>query len=278
MFQDIIHNYNIEYDDKSVNDNDIILAYSDRKMLYNIDNENNLCLPHYSDLDIKRNTTDILFLFSLNGIRFFLWKAEQQLKCKNFSYENINRLKSVNVSDFLYAAVTGYHYYSFHEENKFCGKCGEKLAHVPEKRCMLCDSCKNEIFPKISPAVIVGVIDDKTDSILMTRYAQGDYKKLALVAGFAEMGESGEQAAYREVMEETGIEICDLKYYKSQPWGFAQNLLIGYFAKLKGKREIVLDKTELSEALWVKREDVKAQPNSISLTGEMLWKFKNNEV
>lgn len=278
MFQDIINNYNIEYDSEPVNSCDIILVYSDGKMLYNIDNENNLCLPHYSDLDIKRNTADILFLFSLNGIRFFLWKSEQELKCKNFSYENINRLKSIDASDLLYAAVTGYHYYSFHEENKFCGKCGEKLKHVPDKRCMICDSCGNEIFPKISPAVIVGVIDEKTDSILMTRYAKGSYKKLALVAGFAEMGESGEQAAKREAMEETGIEICDLNYYKSQPWGFAQNLLIGYFAKLKGKREIVLDKTELSEALWVKREDVKAQPNSISLTGEMLWKFKNNEV
>lgn len=275
MFQDIINNYNIEYDSEPVNSCDIILAYSDGKMLYNIDN-NNLCLPHYSD--IKININDTLFLFLLNGIRFFLYKGEQDLKCKDFSYGDINQLKSLNASDLLYAAVTGYHYYSFHEENKFCGKCGEKLKHVPDKRCMLCDSCGNEIFPKISPAVIVGVIDEKTDSILMTRYAKGSYKKLALVAGFAEMGESGEQAAKREAMEETGIEICDLNYYKSQPWGFAQNLLIGYFAKLKGKREIVIDETELSEAMWVKREDVKAQPNSISLTGEMLWKFKNNEV
>lgn len=275
MFQDIINNYNIEYDSEPVNSCDIILAYSDGKMFYNIDN-NNLCLPHYSD--IKININDTLFLFLLNGIRFFLYKGEQDLKCQDFSYGDINQLKSLNASDLLYAAVTGYHYYSFHEENKFCGKCGEKLKHVPDKRCMLCDSCGNEIFPKISPAVIVGVIDEKTDSILMTRYAKGSYKKLALVAGFAEMGESGEQAAKREAMEETGIEICDLNYYKSQPWGFAQNLLIGYFAKLKGKREIVIDETELSEAMWVKREDVKAQPNSISLTGEMLWKFKNNEV
>lgn len=275
MFQDIINNYNIEYDSESVNSCDIILAYSGGKMLYNIDN-NNLCLPCYSDIKIDKD--DTLFLFSLSGIRFFLYKGEQDLKCKDFSYGDINQLKRLNASDLLYAAVTGYHYYSFHKENKFCGKCGEKLKHAPDKRCMLCDSCGNEIFPKISPAVIVGVIDEKTDSILMTRYAKGSYKKLALVAGFAEMGESGEQAAKREAMEETGIEICDLNYYKSQPWGFAQNLLIGYFAKLKGKGEIVIDETELSEAMWVKREDVQAQPNSISLTGEMLWKFKNNEV
>ena len=78
---------------------------------------------------------------------------------------------------------------------------------------MICLQCGNEIFPKISPAVIVGVIDDSTDSIILTKYAGGSYRKYALVAGFAEMGETAEQAARREVMEETGLEITELKYY-----------------------------------------------------------------
>ena len=278
MFQDIIIDYNIEYDSKAIKSEDIVLAYSDGKMLYAIDDDNNLCLPKYSCAENKARKNDVLFLFSLNNKRFFLWNIYQKLECNGFKYDNINLLKGVNSDICLYAAVTGYHYYSFHKENKFCGKCGEKLRHVPEKRCMICDNCKNEIFPKISPAVIVGVIDEETDSILMTRYAQGDYKKLALVAGFAEMGESGEQAAIREVMEETGINICDLKYFSSQPWGFAQNILIGYFAKAVGSRKIIMDESELSEAVWVKRQDVSAQPDSISLTGEMLWAFKNSKV
>lgn len=278
MFQDIVNNYCIEYDESPITENDVILAYSGRKMLFSINGENRLALPEYSDFMGSQNSCDFLYVFSVDGVKFFLWNGQQKAKCDKFNYEDINLLKGIKITAYQYAAVTGFHYYSFHKENRFCGMCGEKLKHIPEKRCMYCENCKNEIFPKISPAVIVGVINEKGNSILMTRYAHGDYKKLALVAGFAEMGESGEQAAKREVMEETGIEIENLKYYKSQPWGFAQNLLIGYFAKLKGEGKIVLDKTELSEAVWVKREDVDAQPGSISLTGEMLCKFKNNEV
>jgi NAD+ diphosphatase len=125
--------------------------------------------------------------------------------------------------------------------------------------------------------VILGIIDEKNDSILLTRYAGREYKKYALVAGFVEMGESAEAAAKREAMEETGLEITDLEYFATQPWGFAQNLLIGYFAKVSGSREIKMDASELSEAVWVKREDVPAQPGGISLTGEMMWAFKSSQ-
>jgi len=78
-------------------------------------------------------------------------------------------------------------------------------------------------------------------------------------------------------MEETGLEITDIEYFASQPWGFAQNLLMGYFAKVKGSRKIKMDAQELSEAVWVKRENVPAQPGGISLTGEMMWAFKSSE-
>lgn len=273
MFQDCAEDFNIEYDGKSPCGNDTLLCYKDRQILCGFDGDNRVVLPKIKD--IKENINAV-FVFSETDARYFL-ALDTVFSAEGFEYKNTELLKSAAEDKNQFAAITGFHYKSFHEENRFCGRCGERLAHYPKKRCMLCKNCGNEVFPKISPAVIVGVIDEETDSIVLTKYADRDYKKYALVAGFAEMGESAENAAKREVMEETGLEIIDLKYYKSQPWGFSQNLLVGFFARVKNSREIKMDETELSEAVWVKREDIPAVPDSISLTGEMMWAFKSRQ-
>lgn len=274
MFQDIPNKFNIDFDSRKIDENDFILSYDKRTILCRFDENSHTVFPRPDDLDYNVNS---VFAFSIDGQRYFL-SLDEEINAKGFEYTNINLLKTAYSDINQFAGITGFHYNAFHRENHFCGICGGKLEHDAEKRCMICTKCKNEIFPKISPAVIVGIIDDKTDSIVLTKYAEGDYKKYALVAGFAEMGESAEDAARREVMEETGLEITDLKYYKSQPWGYAQNLLIGFFAKVKNSREIHMDETELSEAVWVNRTDINAQPNSISLTGEMMWRFKTSKI
>lgn len=86
------------------------------------------------------------------------------------------------------------------------------------------------VFPKISPAVIVAVTDN--DRVLLTKYAGRTYKNYALVAGFNEAGETIEQTVRREVMEEVGLKVKNLKYYKSQPWGLSGSLLSGFFVSL----------------------------------------------
>ena len=84
------------------------------------------------------------------------------------------------------------------------------------------------IFPKIAPAVIVALTHG--NKILLTKYAATrDYKKYALIAGFVEIGETVEETVEREVMEEVGLKVKNLRYYKSQPWGYDSNVLMGYF-------------------------------------------------
>lgn len=94
------------------------------------------------------------------------------------------------------------------------------------------------VFPKISPAVIVAVTDN--DRVLLTKYAGRTYKNYALVAGFNEAGETIEQTVRREVMEEVGLKVKNLKYYKSQPWGLSGSLLSGFFCELDGDDKITL--------------------------------------
>ena len=122
--------------------------------------------------------------------------------------------------------------------------------------------------------MIVGVI--KGDSLLITRYRNG-YAHNALVAGFTEIGETLEQTVEREVMEETGVHVRNIRYYKSQPWGMAQDLLAGFFCEADGDGEIRMNEDELKYAQWVRREDIVLQPNNLSLTNEMMSVFRDGK-
>ena len=111
------------------------------------------------------------------------------------------------------------------------------------------------------------------DKLLITKYSRG-YAHNALIAGFSEIGETLEETVAREVMEETGVKVKNIRYYKSQPWGMAQDLLVGFYCDLDGDDKINMDENELKYAAWVKREDIVLQPNNLSLTNEMMRVFK----
>ena len=113
----------------------------------------------------------------------------------------------------------------------------------------------------------------------MTKYAGRDYKKYALIAGFNEIGETLEKTVEREVMEEVGIKVKNIRYYKSQPWAFTGTILVGFFADLDGDGTITLDENELAEGVWYKRSDIGDEfADDITLTREMIIEFKNNEI
>lgn len=141
---------------------------------------------------------------------------------------------------------------------------------------LYCENCHQMEYPKISPAVIVGVTDG--NRILMSKYADRDYKKYALLAGFTEIGETIEETVKREVMEEVGLKVKNIRFYKSQPWSFTDTLLMGFFANLDGDSEITLDQEELALAEWFEREEIPVTERNISLTNEMILAFKNSII
>ena len=140
---------------------------------------------------------------------------------------------------------------------------------------MRCACCGNMVYPKIAPAVIVGVIYD--NKILMTKYSDREYKKYALIAGFTEIGETAEETVRREVMEEVGLKVKDIVYYKSQPWSFSGTLLFGFFCDVDGDDTLTVDHEELSMAQWVERDKIPDQGNNISLTKEMMMLFRDGK-
>ena len=140
------------------------------------------------------------------------------------------------------------------------------------ERALVCPRCGKVVYPRINPAVIVAVVSG--DEIVLTQYAGRSISYNALVAGFTEIGETFEETVEREVMEEIGLKVKNIRYYKSQPWGMAADILAGYFCEADGDRTIHMEANELKKAEWTKREDIVLQPNDYSLTNEMMRLFK----
>ena len=138
-----------------------------------------------------------------------------------------------------------------------------------------CPNCGNMIFPKISPAVIVAVTDG--DRLLLSKYAGRSYTRYALLAGYTEIGETLEETVQREVMEEVGLRVKNIRYYKSQPWGVDGNVLMGFYCDLDGADEICIDQTELAMAQWFPRNALPARDDGISMTREMIRIFEEGK-
>lgn len=172
-----------------------------------------------------------------------------------------------------FAAANGAELHRFYSNNRFCGRCGTKSMKSRKERAIVCPACGNTIYPKIAPAVIVAITDG--DKLLLTKYAGREYTRYALVAGYTEFGETLEETVRREVMEEVGLKVKNIRYYKNQPWAFSDSMLVGFFAELDGSPQIHLDETELSTAVWMKREDIPGDYTNVSLTHEMILLFKN---
>lgn len=273
MIQDILPQvfYNNYYSRVPV-DNDFILIYTGNQMYFKKEMDT-LKFPRYSD--IKDCLNDVIYLFSVDKHGFYLsldYKEEIEQK---FTAENISIFREYKPSFMAFAGITGSQIYRWYSSNKFCGKCGRPTTHSQKERALLCNDCNHIIYPKISPAVIVAVYDG--DKLLLSRNAHGDYKRYALIAGYVEIGETLEEAVKREIMEEVGLKVKNIKYYKNQPWSFSDTLLVGFTAELDGSNNITLDTNELAEALWVEREEIPEDDIHISLTRELMEAFRNHK-
>lgn len=229
-----------------------------------------------SDAGYILEKKDCQFLFQIEDQTYFLWKNyhlsdDQKHGICGFSYQNIRSVREFALLDVCLAASTAYHLFVWYRDNQFCGRCGSRLIDDYKERMRKCPECGNMVYPKIAPAVIVGVTNG--DRILMTKYADREYKKYALIAGFCEIGETAEDTVRREVFEEVGLHVKNIRYYKSQPWGFDSNLLLGFFADLDGSDHITRQEDELAVAEWVAREKTTGMDDGVSLTREMMDLF-----
>lgn len=262
IFPHVLHN---EYHPQAVPaPEDAVLCFRDEAVLLRPD----ASFPQVRELGQR----DYRYLFCLDDRRYFLLLDPENIP-QGLTYQGVRQLRREQrlPRAEMFALLTGKHLADWYRDAQFCGRCGTKTTHSETERAMACPSCGRKFYPRIMPAVIVGIKNG--DRLLLTRYRTG-FTPNALVAGFTEIGETAEETVRREVMEEVGVHVKNIRYFASQPWGIANDLLLGFYCELDGDETIHMDEHELKYAQWVRREDIELQPDDYSLTNEMMRRFK----
>lgn len=270
MIQDIAPKiYNNHYTEQTPAEGDWILIYRKGEILCRFA-DGEIYYPKAEELDLDGK--DVTYLFTISGERFFLLKSGMEEVPEGYAWEKTVIFREAKPKYRGFACVTGLQLYEWYQSNQFCGRCGHPTVPDHAERMMRCEKCGNMIFPKICPGVIVAVTDG--NRLLLTKYANRGAVNYALVAGFTEIGETLEETVQREVMEEVGLKVKNIRYYKCQPWSLSSSLLCGFFCDVDGDTSITLDTEELALGQWFEREDIPVEDDGISLTREMICLFK----
>jgi NAD+ diphosphatase len=278
MIQDIeprlFHN---SYHNKAATPQDLFLSYREDTVLVR-EEKDKLWYPTFADFsaDFPDLINQAQFLFTIDELNYFLVDQPGLDSVAGWTYVSNGRFRSETKYWRSFAGAVGWQLHRWYADHRYCSRCAQPMKRSEKERMLYCEACGLQKYPTISPCVIVGV--HQGDKLLLTKYAGRAYTRFALVAGFVEIGESFEQAVRREVMEEVGLKVKNLRYYKSQPWPFSDSILAGFYAELDGDETVRLDEVELSLAVWMDREDIPPEELKISLTGEMMEAFRTGAV
>ncbi len=155
--------------------------------------------------------------------------------------------------------------------HRYCGSCGHHTQPHANDRALICPNCQLHFYPRINPCVIMLVC--RGTEMLLARHARAGSTFFSCLAGFMEIGETPEQTVAREVREEVGIEVENIRYIESQSWPFPSQLMLGFFADYKSG-EVQIDHGEIAEAAWFNAESLPVIPAAgISVAGRLIELF-----
>ncbi|MBR2188351.1 MAG: NUDIX domain-containing protein [Eubacterium sp.] len=241
--------------------------------------------PEDAEADQKASVLGgrLAYLFTISGTSYYTFiymgDAAPDFSFTGMEFQPFNFDIRPVPKNVFFGAETSFQLSTWYHDNRHCGRCGGHMTIHPKMRCVRCTDCGYMVFPRILPTVIIAPVHD--DKLLMIRYRgreEDGYAGTALIAGFVEIGETVEDAVRREVFEESGLKATNIRYYKSQPWGFGYNLIIGAFCDIEGSTEIdIQDTNEIAEAAWLTRDEIHKKYNGVSITNEMVALFKWGE-
>ena len=297
VIQDIgDHRFDRTYRTDAPTGRSFVLAYHQGLALYAV-RDGRLELPRLSDWGADAAQLHARYLFAIGDSEFFLADCRmaggrgegtptplvadpgepdgpEVPAPAGFSFAPIREFRFLEPRWMSFAAITGYHLWTG-TATTFCGVCGGPLRHVATSRELACPQCSNVVY-RISPAVIVGVTDG--DRIVLTKHARARVQELRPRRRLRGGGRAWRTAS-GEVMEEVGLHVGNIRYYKSQPWPFTQTVLGGYFCDVEGDSHITLDRHELKLGRWFDRKDLPLSlPDTSSLTNEMICAFARGDA
>jgi len=250
-------------------------VFQERKMLI-MTGRSTSSVPRIADI----RTTGIkpireIYLGSLDGIYCYAAEVEGSIgPPKGMSFHGLWGLHG-HVEEALFrAAFRAIHTIEWDKADQYCNRCGSKNQPKIGERAKECPQCGDVSFPRISPAIIVLV--ERDGKALLARSGRFKEGLFSTVAGFVEPGESLEDAVHREVKEETGIDVKNIRYFGSQPWPFPDSLMVGFTAEYAGG-EIKIDDNEILDARWFPVDGMPEIPGKISIARALIDRFVENE-
>ena len=248
---------------------DYLIIHNGEQTLFK-KNGDNYEIPRVSDFP----QCECHYLISIDDAAYFLCNTNLPEAPEGYEFRGNRTFRTLTNHLERLGGATAAHIAKWESLNKFCGKCGCMMKRSTKERAMVCPACKNTVYPKISPVVIVAIRNG--NELLMARNLDNpDKTRMFLISGFVEIGESLEQAVKREAMEEAGIRVKNIKYFGSQPWPFSESLISGYTAELHGDPPIHMQADELACATWVKREDIPEYDTSVSISSCLIENFRS---
>jgi NAD+ diphosphatase len=269
------HQFSNKFQKPVIGNNDYIFHFKgDSLLLKQIGDD--FTLPKKDEISGLPKETDSNFLFTFDDVPCFLVWDSPVIDKSYFVYKEINTFRTFKQKEIAWISIVAFQLMNWLSENKFCGRCGSQTEVKENERAIICPNCKTTVFPKISPAIIVSIICN--NKILLAHNSNFRYNWFSLIAGYADIGESLEETVVREVKEEIGLDVKNIRYYKSQPWPYSGSMMIGFIAEADDTQTVRPDNIEITEASWFTRENLPDHPTNISIAGEMIEKFKMGQL
>tara|TARA_B100002049_G_C16014552_1_gene347377 strand:- start:173 stop:1003 length:831 start_codon:yes stop_codon:yes gene_type:complete len=197
----------------------------------------------------------------------------EQVNADNWSAVSLRQVMMIAGEEAFSVLGRAWQYVHFLRTHRFCGQCGGHTTRVEWEMAVQCDQCQHRSYPRISPCIIVAIY--RNDEILLARGVRHrETNMYSTLAGFVESGESLEQAVHREVFEEVGVKVKNLRYFSSQPWPFPHSLMVGFIAQYS-EGEIVCQESEIDDAQWFNINALPKVPPKFSIAGQLIHQVVN---
>jgi NAD+ diphosphatase len=215
------------------------------------------------------------YLGTMNGHSCLAAECEADVRIPDgMAFHGLRKLYGALDEEMFWVAGRAFQIVDWDRTHQYCGKCGSPTKDKSDERAKVCPGCGTVSFPRMSPAIIVAVVRDK--AILLAHAARFPGAMYSVLAGFVEPGESLEDCVRREVKEEAGVELKDIRYFGSQPWPFPNSLMIGFTAEYAGG-EVTMDGREIVDAQWFTADDLPTIPDKISIARKLIdWFVDQN--
>jgi NAD+ diphosphatase len=224
------------------------------------------CLVHFDELGL--NVLRQNYLGKLDGRDCYAVELpEGSVAPSGMAFEGLRKVYGRLDEGLFWVAARAVQIVDWDRTHQFCSRCGASLITKTTERAKECSQCGLLHFPRLAPAIIVLI--ERGNQLLLARSRYFPPKMYSVLAGFVEPAESLEEAVVREIKEEVGIEITDIRYFGSQPWPFPHSLMIAFTAKYAGG-EISLEDSEIEEAGWFTADTLPLIPEKISIARKLI--------